>query len=430
MLSSFVQRSNIDIPLSLSYRLGVFGFAATPALNASNNLNSGLMDQWLALDWIQEHIAIFGGDPTRVTIAGESDGATNDGLLITTFGGNPSYPFQQAIMESGATTADADITDEYSANNTSAVSKAVNCTSPSGDSRAEMSCLRAVPLATLLTTAVDFEYKKNPLSFNVFKPSSPDPFIPDSPSHLLASGRFRHNTNILTGWNENDGSLFADPTISTEADLRTFLKSQWSGLSTANLQTLQNLYPTSDYTADPSENVTAQYFRTAAMERDQGMTCPSLLITTSMSQHSNHNTSSYLYAFNASEFTSIFAQDNAMYLGVSHFSDIPFVFGQVTSGPLAGLDDQISGAWAAFAMHDDPSRAKGLDGWAAAERGGNAGGNRYNVRILGGTRDGQALIDSKNGTKGYGEDVVRNAVSGIRGRRWTRLEFEGDSGSY
>ena len=342
-----------------------------------------------------------------MTIGGESDGATNVGFHITAYGGKTDFPFQQAILESGGTTADVDISNGFSANATAALIKAVNCTSSSHDSKAEMSCLRALPLQTLLTTAVEYEYSQNSLSFDVFKPSSPDPFIPDEPSHLLFSGRFRHNTNILTGWNENDGSLFAPPTISSDGDLRAFVKRAFPGLTTDNFQTLLSLYPVADYTSDPTENVTAQYFAAAAMQRDNGFTCPSLLIVDSMAQHSTHNTSSYMYALNSSEFTSLFTQDGAGYLGVSHFSDIPFVFGQVDSGPFPSLNDQISGSWAAFVTNGDPSRAKRLDAWAAADRGGKTDVDRYNVRIFGGPRDGQASIDSKDGNEGYGENIVK-----------------------
>jgi carboxylesterase type B len=366
------------------------------------------LDQWLALHWIQDHISAFGGDPTKVTIAGESDGATNVGLHITAYGGNTKYPFQQAIMESGATSADVDISNGFSANNTAAVIKAVNCTSSSGNSKAEMSCLRALPLETLLTVAVAYEKSLNPLSFDVFKTCSPDPFIPDAPSHLLASGRFRHNTKIITGWNENDGTLFATPTIQTDADLRAFVESQFP-LDAAQTETLLNLYPVSEYIADPAENISAQYFAAAAMERD-GFTCPSILLVDKMAQYSASNTSSYLYALNVSAFTPFFAQVDASYLGISHFSDIPFVFGQVDSGPLAGLDAQISGGWAAFATHGDPSRAKGLDAWAAMDRGGKTNVERYNLRILGGPRDGQTFIGSKNGSSGYGENIAKKCA--------------------
>lgn len=75
------------IYVAMNYRVGVFGFAASPALNATDSLNAGLLDQRLAIEWIRDHIETYGGDPDNVTIFGESDGATGVGLQITAYGG-------------------------------------------------------------------------------------------------------------------------------------------------------------------------------------------------------------------------------------------------------------------------------------------------------------------------------------------------------
>ena len=67
------------VAITISYRLGVFGFMAHPELTKeSPNKSSGnyaLFDQHAALKWVQQNIAAFGGDPKRVTIAGESAGS-------------------------------------------------------------------------------------------------------------------------------------------------------------------------------------------------------------------------------------------------------------------------------------------------------------------------------------------------------------------
>lgn len=88
------------VVVSMQYRLGIFGFLAhRGALDRGHAGNYGLMDQIAALRWVRDNIARFGGDPGRVTIAGESAGAQDVGLLIA----SPAARglFSQAVMQSG-----------------------------------------------------------------------------------------------------------------------------------------------------------------------------------------------------------------------------------------------------------------------------------------------------------------------------------------
>ena len=91
------------VVVTVNYRLGAFGFLAHPALAAESPHhaagNYGLLDQIAALHWVQRNIARFGGDPSRVTIFGESAGGMSVGSLIA----SPLAKglFQGAILESG-----------------------------------------------------------------------------------------------------------------------------------------------------------------------------------------------------------------------------------------------------------------------------------------------------------------------------------------
>lgn len=95
-------KNNDIVVVSINYRLGALGFADLSHLGeefATSNIN-GTLDQIAALKWVQDNIAAFGGDPSRVTIAGESAG----GFSVATLMACPSAEglFQQAIPQSGA----------------------------------------------------------------------------------------------------------------------------------------------------------------------------------------------------------------------------------------------------------------------------------------------------------------------------------------
>ncbi|MEO6549305.1 MAG: carboxylesterase family protein [Ferruginibacter sp.] len=92
------------VSVSVNYRLNIFGFYAHPELSAETNYkgsgNYGLLDQLAALKWVQKNIAAFGGDPSKVTIAGESAGS----ISVSAQMASPLAKglFAGAIGESGA----------------------------------------------------------------------------------------------------------------------------------------------------------------------------------------------------------------------------------------------------------------------------------------------------------------------------------------
>ena len=88
--------------VAIRYRLGIFGFLSHRGLAAEAggaSGNYGLMDQIAALAWVHRNIGRFGGDPAKVTIAGESAGAQDVGLLLAAPAARPL--FARAILESG-----------------------------------------------------------------------------------------------------------------------------------------------------------------------------------------------------------------------------------------------------------------------------------------------------------------------------------------
>ena len=89
------------IVVSIQYRLGPLGFLSFCTKSAPGNV--GLLDQQLALEWIHQHIADFGGDPQRVTIFGSSAGAVSAGYHLLSPGSDNL--FRSAILQSGSPAA-------------------------------------------------------------------------------------------------------------------------------------------------------------------------------------------------------------------------------------------------------------------------------------------------------------------------------------
>jgi len=145
-----IKQSNRGVVVVLiQYRLGVFGFLPGSAVKQNGSLNAGLLDQDFALRWVNQHITKFGGDPSKVTIWGESAGA---GSVLQHVIANNGRTEPQLFR--GAITSSTFLPSQYMYNDRipellfSEYVAQTNCTSASDS----MACLRAVP-ATVLETA-------------------------------------------------------------------------------------------------------------------------------------------------------------------------------------------------------------------------------------------------------------------------------------
>ncbi|KAJ4256710.1 hypothetical protein NW762_008806 [Fusarium torreyae] len=127
------------VVVTINYRTNIFGFPETDDL-PEGEWNLGFLDQRLALDWVQDNIAAFGGDPKKVTIMGESSGAGSVDSLVTV--PPDPVPFRAVILQSGS--ASTNVTPSGSWTN---ATKKAGCNK--GDFDEVLKCMREVPAAKL-----------------------------------------------------------------------------------------------------------------------------------------------------------------------------------------------------------------------------------------------------------------------------------------
>lgn len=181
------------VALTVNYRLGVFGFLAHPELTEESprhsSGNQGLFDQSAALAWVQQNIAAFGGDPRRVTIAGESAGSTSvsaqmasplsKGLIAAAIGESgalmnptlPPVPLQDAEKNGAAFLT--------------------------GVGAADLKALRAMPADALLEATA-----KPGLRFGATVDGH---FLPKTPAEIFAAGE-QARVPLLAGWNSEENN--------------------------------------------------------------------------------------------------------------------------------------------------------------------------------------------------------------------------------
>jgi para-nitrobenzyl esterase len=185
--------------VSANYRVGAFGFLAHPELTKESpdkaSGNYGLLDQIAALKWVKENIAAFGGDPDRVTIAGQSAGSMSVNCLVA----SPLAKglFRGAIAESGS----------LMVKNPALASNNLQAAEEQGTKLAEkagaksLAEMRAMPAEEVLKK---FQGR--------FAPIVDGYVLPESVADIFAANKQNH-VPVITGWNLDE---FGGGTLSKE----------------------------------------------------------------------------------------------------------------------------------------------------------------------------------------------------------------------
>lgn len=183
------------VVVSMNYRLGVLGFLDASSPGAPGNM--GLMDQTLALRWIKENARFFGGDPSKVTIFGESAGAisVHCHLLSPISRGL----FSRAALLSGSLyTIDFYDTPQESLGKADRLAERVGCTEGGRNLTTHpqeiLGCLRTIPADDLITASLRVV---EPKVFTFF-PTYHNEFLPREPRQALDRG-FLDPVDVLVG---------------------------------------------------------------------------------------------------------------------------------------------------------------------------------------------------------------------------------------
>ena len=131
------------IVVTFNYRGTIFGFPNSPALPIDEQ-NVGIRDHRAALEWLRDNLAAFGGDPTQITVGGQSSGADSWAALAYTYADD--YIARGLLLESGhplAAEPSGNPSEEFHR-----IAGIVGCQNKS-DSAAELRCMKTIPADTL-----------------------------------------------------------------------------------------------------------------------------------------------------------------------------------------------------------------------------------------------------------------------------------------
>jgi para-nitrobenzyl esterase len=357
------QQGNV-IVVTINYRLNVFGFLASSALSKANQVsgNYGFEDQQAALQWVQRNIASFGGDPGKVTIAGESAGAHSvaDHLLSPKSKGL----FRAAIGEStiGIGTGLFDIPtlaaaekrgDQYVAD--------VGC----GKEADQIKCLRSLSVEALLAKS---RPQRGTLDLR-WAPVLDGVTLTQTAAGAFPSGQYTQ-VPILNGTNQTESQLFlaalirggpVDKTNPFDAD---GYADRVSYLFGDGAPQVLKTYPANSYNSPLDA--------WSAILTDSGWACSGSRAVQALAAR----VPTYQYEFRQADAAASFPKIPGFTWQDPHAVELPYVFGNFIfssddTRAHRALSDRIIGYWTNFATTLNPNQGAtaNLPNWLAYQTG-------------------------------------------------------------
>lgn len=334
-------------------------------------------------------------------------------MQIMAYGASVPAPFQQAIFQSHQT--GTGITKNITIKAMQDVVDRVGCNGSLLHSNDTVACLRQLDTEMLLNAslaAYALDGAQN--AGGIWLPAVDGDFLPAAPSTLAQQGRFAH-VPIMSGWTEDDAAHFIPRATRTPADTRDVVSAYAPGLAPTSVDALLALYPVSDFRAQATPALSAEFFRAARVMRDLRFTCPSVWYGRHMARAGKD---AYLYDWNQT----ILGDALGAGLGVVHTSELAYVFGNLSHYNVSGfafdpspadyaLAVRGSRSWSTFAATGKP----GLDGhdtfqgWTPAFR----EGHKLDVFVAGGPVEGLSSVDGSGARDGVCAQKLRERCAFI-----------------
>ncbi|KAF7330525.1 Carboxylic ester hydrolase [Mycena venus] len=240
------------VAVSFNYRLGSLGFLPSSLSREEGILNLGLRDQVVVMEWVQENIDKFGGDPSQVTLFGLSAGAHSIGHHVMNLReGSPL--FHRVIIESGATTSRGVYPYDAARHEVQFNEFLVEAGCADLPSAAVFPCLRARPEKAITDAQAAVFSKYNPSLRWAFQPViDGNEIISRRPIDGWASGVW-NRVPIMTGFSTNEGTYYVPASMAKPEEFTEFFRTLIPRLSTSDLYTIEELYP------DPSTHPESPY---------------------------------------------------------------------------------------------------------------------------------------------------------------------------
>ena len=323
--AGLIHRSNDDmIFVTMNYRMGAFGFMSGPTFQASGGTaNAGLLDQRMAIEWVKQYIHLFGGDPGRVTIMGESAGGGSVMHQITAYGGlKGSVPFQQAIAQSpGFTPITSNLQQETNFQTFLALANV-----------STLEEARQLPSETLIIANIK-EVGNSSYGQYTFGPVVDGSFTPALPGQLLARGQFDKSVKVMVGHNADEGLLFTSPFVNSDATYAASLSSVLPDASASIINYIASVLYPPDFSG--AYGYTDVYQRAAATIAEIVFTCNTFYLDLALSNQT------YAYQFSIPP--------------ALHGGDVPYSFyndGGYVPANLTALSQGLLSVQVALALQD------------------------------------------------------------------------------